>query len=206
MKKKLYYFYNLILPDSLILVLLTLLFYLLNFKIEIVNSLYVIFFGVCFSLLHFVFIMVLNKVQVNMLKKMSIKDLMLDKNNKLIIIMLLFKVISIVLMFLSMYIAHLFFKDYIIINEFYILIIFVVIVEIIRFLLNKMLKFDTILIGDDQVKFDKIFEELNKVIDSNEIDDKIEEEKIQQSLEKMFEELEKRKKELEENKDDELKK
>ena len=78
----------------------------------------------------------------------------------------------------------------------YILLIIAIIIGILRFILNKTLKFDTILISANQEqvkeKLEKLIEELNQKAqtESNEENVGIDEEEIHQELQKIIKELE----------------
>ena len=196
MRKQIYYLFKVVLPDFLFSMLFLLLFSLINFKVQILDSIYVICFGVIYTFLNYTCIEVLDYFQGKILRKMSYKELMTDNQNKVVKLIILFKLLAFGLMILSLFLTYQIVKAYIVIEKFYILLIIAIIIGILRFILNKTLKFDTILISANQEqvkeKLEKLIEELNQKAqtESNEENVGIDEEKIHQELQKIMKELE----------------
>lgn len=199
MRKQIYYFYKVILSDFLFSMLLILLFSLLNCKVEIFNRAYVILFGFIFCILDYIFIRILDFIQAKIVRKMTYKQIMVDKPDAFIKILLSFKLISLGLMIVSLFISKWFVLGFINIKNGYIIIIISIIIGILRILLNKLLKFDTILINANQQKvqekLDKMLEEINKKSLDESNDQKLSEEEFREELQKIIKELEEQDKE-----------
>ena len=199
MRKQMYYFLKVILSDFLFSMLFILLFSLLNFKVEIFNRAYVILFGFIFCMLDYIFIRILDFIQAKIVRKMTYKQILVDKPDAFIKILLSFKLISLGLMIVSLFISKWFVLGFINIKNGYIIIIISIIIGILRILLNKLLKFDTILINANQQKvqekLDKMLEEINKKSLDESNDQKLSEEEFREELQKIIKELEEQDKE-----------
>ena len=199
MRKQIYYFYKVILSDFLFSKLFILLFSLLNFKVEIFNRAYVILFGFIFCMLDYIFIRILDFIQAKIVRKMTYKQILVDKPDAFIKILLSFKLISLGLMIVSLFISKWFVLGFIDIKNGYIIVIISIIIGILRILLNKLLKFDTILINANQQKvqekLDKMLEEINKKSLDESNDQKLSEEEFREELQKIIKELEEQDKE-----------
>ena len=199
MRKQMYYFLKVILSDFLFSMLFILLFSLLNFKVEIFNRAYVILFGFIFCILDYIFIRILDFIQAKIVRKMTYKQILVDKPDAFIKILLSFKLISLGLMIVSLFISKWFVLGFINIKNGYIIIIISIIIGILRILLNKLLKFDTILINANQQKvqekLDKMLEEINKKSLDESNDQKLSEEEFREELQKIIKELEEQDKE-----------
>ena len=199
MRKQIYYFYKVILSDFLFSMLFILLFSLLNFKVEIFNRAYVILFGFIFCMLDYIFIRILDFIQAKIVRKMTYKQILVDKPDAFIKILLTFKLISLGLMIVSLFISKWFVLGFIDIKNAYIIVIISIIIGILRIVLNKLLKFDTILINANQQKvqekLDKMLEEINKKSLDESNGQKLNEEEFREELQKIIKELEEQDKE-----------
>ena len=199
MRKQMYYFLKVILSDFLFSMLFILLFSLLNFKVEIFNRAYVILFGFIFCMLDYIFIRILDFIQAKIVRKMTYKQILVDKPDAFIKILLTFKLISLGLMIVSLFISKWFVLGFIDIKNGYIIVIISIIIGILRILLNKLLKFDTILINANQQKvqekLDKMLEEINKKSLDESNGQKLNEEEFREELQKIIKELEEQDKE-----------
>ena len=199
MRKQMYYFLKVILSDFLFSMLLILLFSLLNFKVEIFNRAYVILFGFIFCILDYIFIRILDFIQAKIVRKMTYKQILVDKPDAFIKILLTFKLISLGLMIVSLFISKWFVLGFIDIKNGYIIVIISIIIGILRIVLNKLLKFDTILINANQQKvqekLDKMLEEINKKSLDESNGQKLNEEEFREELQKIIKELEEQDKE-----------
>ena len=199
MRKQMYYFLKVILSDFLFSMLFILLFSLLNFKVEIFNRAYVILFGFIFCMLDYIFIRILDFIQAKIVRKMTYKQILVDKPDAFIKILLTFKLISLGLMIVSLFISKWFVLGFIDIKNGYIIVIISIIIGILRIVLNKLLKFDTILINANQQKvqekLDKMLEEINKKSLDESNGQKLNEEEFREELQKIIKELEEQDKE-----------
>lgn len=194
MRRQLYYLYKVILSDFLFSMLFILLFSLLNFNVEVFNSFYVLLFGATFAILDYFFVFANDFIQSRIIKRMSYKQIIVDDKNEFLKTILLFKLVSFGLMILALFITSKLFFKFIIIKNFFIILLLVVIISFLRIVLNKIVKFDTILFStkqkDIQKKLDKLLEELNKRENEDE-DSQINHETLHEEIQKIINDLEK---------------
>jgi len=164
MKKRTYYIFKEILPNFLLSILFILLFDVLNFKVEITNSTYVFYFSIFYTLSLYIFNGIISVIQFSWIKKISISDLIYNKDWNLFHFFIIFKLIKILFSISIFYLWSVYYNERIIMTAFYIPIIIGISIEILKLLLNKVLKFDKIIMQSfDQKEID---EELDNLINS----------------------------------------
>ena len=203
MQKTTYYLLKVILPDLLFTILLILLFDILNFNVEIIESKYVILFALSFTVLNYISKRMFDLIQIHYMKKISLTEML--KNNKMMIV---FPIISILLNIFSIIyfvFCSMIYSEHIMFSDIYITLIIAISVVILKIILNKVMNFDRIIINsglqkDIDEKYNTMLEEILNEEEINKIEDpKEKDEEIKRRLEEVFKQI------LEEKKDDDKK-
>ena len=198
MKKSTYYFFKIILPDFLLTILFLLLFDILNFKIDIINSSFVWKFAITFTFFDYVINELLNYIQLLTIKKMSVSDILFTKKNKVMYYLLFFKIIGFLISIGLLYITSVIYNNFIVFEKIYIYFVFALILAITKLLLNQVINLEKMIMGTSQKELDKNMEDLfQKMMDSDELNnsltDEEKEEKINKGIEELIEKISKNK-------------
>lgn len=193
MRKRTYYLFKEILPNFLLSILFILLFDVLNYKVEVVKSIYVLYFALLFTGLNYIMSNIINLIQVRVFKKMSITDILYNKGNRILYLFLLFKIINITITLVLFYFVGRYFSKYIVISSFFISLLIGFIIEILKIILNKVFKFDKIImLGTNQKEINKevdnLLDEIIKYEDDN-LNEEDKKKKISNDLEKIIKKI-----------------
>ena len=205
MRKETYYLFKVVLPDLLLSIMFILLFNIIGFKVNIIDSKYVIFFALVFTFIDYTVRRLFDLYQISILKKIPLQDVLNSK--KLVYLLPILLVLSNLLSIGAIYISKLLFSEYIIFEAFYSWLILALLIIIFKIVLNKLFNFDKIMLNTNIQKNidDKYSDLINNVLNEEEInkieDPKEKEKEISKRLEEIFNQMLQEKKEKEDKKE-----
>ena len=207
MRKETYYFFKVVLPDFLLTIMFILLLNILGLGVNIINSIYVVFFALVFTLIDYLIKRLFDLYQISILKKIPLQDVLSSK--KTMYLLSIFIVLSNAMTIGAIYIAKLLFNEFIVFEVFYAWLSLALLIIVFKMVLNKLFNFDKILLNTNIQKDidDKYSDMLNSILNEDEIkkieDPKEREEEISKRLEEIFTQMMKDKNKDKEEKDDE---
>lgn len=207
MRKETYYFFKVVLPDFLLTIMFILLLNVLGLGVNIINSIYVIFFALVFTLIDYLIKRLFDLYQISVLKKIPLQDVLNSKKTMYLLSVLI--VLSNAMTIGAIYITKLFFNEFIVFEVFYAWLSLALLIIVFKMVLNKLFNFDKILLNTNIQKDidDKYSDMLNSILNEDEIkkieDPKEREEEISKRLEEIFTQMIRDKNKDKEEKDDE---
>lgn len=161
MNKKTYYLFKEILPNFLLTILFILLFDVLNYKTDITNSKYVIYFAFLFTLLNYILNIIINIFQVKRISRISISEFILNESHKILYILFFFKLIKMLTTILLFILISLYYNENIVFDSIFIPISIGFVLEILKIILNNIFKFDKIImLNENRTEFKEDLDEL----------------------------------------------
>lgn len=189
-KKLLYYIFKFILPDLFLSLLLILLFNILNMGVIINNPINAIIFSFVFTIFDFAIICTVDTIEMIKLKKM-LMNVDAIPNPKMMLVFPLINIIVNLQAVLLFYFISLIFKNNIIFEKSYIVLIIGALILLSRFILNKLFTFEKILFVPNQnneinERFEKMMKELEK---NDKITEEEKKEELVNHIEDMFNQI-----------------
>lgn len=167
MNKKAYYLFKEILPNFLLTILFILLFDVLNYRTDITNSKYVIYFAFFFTLFNYLINLIINVFQVKRISRIPISEVILNESHKILYIFFVFKLIKMLTTISLFALLSMYYKENIVFESIFTPILIGSIIEILKIILNNIFKFDKIIMLNENRKefkddLDELIEDLLK--------------------------------------------